>query len=195
LARADERRLVAQEQSIVSGVAGRYATALFELARETDSVDAVGAQLGQFEQLIATMPDMARLVRSPVIPGREKAKALDLVLKSAGIDGIAANFLKLIAAQQRLYGVRDIIRAYRALADQSKNIKHAQVTLAQTPSGRILDDIKQSLKELAGDKVAVDVKIDPAIIGGIIVKLGSRMVDASLRTRLNGIRIAMKEVG
>jgi F-type H+-transporting ATPase subunit delta len=186
---------VAQGNSIVSGVAGRYATALFELAQETDSVDAVGAELTAFEQLIDTMPDMARFVRSPVIPGREKAQALDLVLKSAGIGGYAGNFLRLVAAQHRLFAVRDIIKAYRALADQAKNIRHAQVTLAETPSGKILGDIKQALKDLAGDNVAVDVKIDPAIIGGIIVKLGSRMVDASLRTRLNGIRTAMKEVG
>ena len=179
----------------MSGVAGRYATALFELAQEMGSVDAIGADLTAFETLIDTMPDMARFVRSPAISGAEKTQALDPILKAAGISGYAANFLKLLAAQRRLFAVRDVIKDYRALADRSKQIRHAEVVLAETPSTKMLGDIRQALKDLAGDKVAVDVKIDPAIIGGIIVKLGSRMVDASLKTKLNGMRIAMKEVG
>jgi F-type H+-transporting ATPase subunit delta len=186
---------VAQENSIVSGVAGRYATALFELAQETKSVDAVGAALDTFDKAVADNPDLARFVRSPVIPGTEKVKVLDPILAKLGIDGYAANFLKLVAGKHRLFLVREIIRGYRALVDQSKGVRRAQVTVAEMPSDKVLGDIRQALRDLAGDNVAVDVKVDPAIIGGITVKLGSRMVDASLRTKLNGIRTAMKEVG
>lgn len=192
---AFERRLVAQENTIVSGVAGRYATALFELAQEAGSVDAVAADLARFDQLIATQPDVERFVRSPVFTADEQMKALDPILAAVGISGLAANFLRLVAAKRRLFAVRDMVRGFNAMVDKSRGIARAEVTLAETPSAKVLGDVRQALKDVAGENVAVEVKIDPAIIGGIVVKLGSRMVDASLRTKLTGIRTAMKEVG
>jgi F-type H+-transporting ATPase subunit delta len=192
---AFERRLVAQENTIVSGVAGRYATALFELAQDAGSVDAVAADLARFDQLIATQPDVERFVRSPVFSADEQMKALNPILAAVGISGLAANFLRLVAAKRRLFAVRDMVRGFNAMVDKSRGIARAEVTLAETPSAKVLGDVRQALKDVAGENVAVEVKIDPAIIGGIVVKLGSRMVDASLRTKLNGIRTAMKEVG
>ncbi|MCP8940490.1 F0F1 ATP synthase subunit delta [Alsobacter sp. SYSU M60028] len=186
---------MAQENTIVSAVAGRYATALFELARDAGAVDAVAADLARFDQLIATQPDVERFVRSPVFSAEEQEKALVPILAALGISGLAANFLRLVAAKRRLFAVRDMVRGFNALVDKSRGVSRAEVTLAETPSARVLADVQQALKDLAGANVAVDVKIDPAIIGGIVVKLGSRMVDASLRTKLNGIRTAMKEVG
>jgi F-type H+-transporting ATPase subunit delta len=190
-----ERWPVAQESSIVSGVAGRYATALFELARDEGVVDTVARDLAAFDQVAATQPDVERFVRSPVFSSEEQARALKPVLESLGIGGITANFLQLVTAKRRLFAIRDIVRAFSQLVDQSKGVVRAQVTLAETPSDRVLGEIRQALKDVAGEQVAVDVKIDPAIIGGIVVKVGSRMVDSSLRTKLNGIRTAMKEVG
>ena len=106
---AFERRLVVEENTIVSGVAGRYATALFELAQEAGSVDAVAADLARFDQLIVTQPDMERFVRSPVFSADEQMKALDPLLAAVGISGLAANFLRLVAAKRRLFAVRDMV--------------------------------------------------------------------------------------
>ncbi|MHB2168482.1 F0F1 ATP synthase subunit delta [Alsobacter sp. R-9] len=186
---------MAQENTIVSGVAGRYATALFELAREAGAVDAVKADLDRFAQLIATQPDVERFVRSPVFTAEEQGKALAPILAKIGVTGLAANFLKLVAAKRRLFAVSDMVRAYGALVDKSHGVVRAQVTVADAPSDAVMGEIRKALKDVAGDNVAIDVKVDPAIIGGIVVKLGSKMVDASLRTKLNGIRTAMKEVG
>jgi len=191
----DERSPVAQENTMVSGVAGRYATALYELAREAKSVDAVAADLSLFDAMVSGNPDMQRFVRSPVFSSEEQVAALGPILRATGIKGLAANFLQLVAAKRRLFAVHDMVRAYRAMVDQADGVVRAQVTVAEAPSEKVLGDIKQALKDVAGEKVEVDVKVDPAIIGGLVVKLGSKMVDASLRTKLNGIRTAMKEVG
>ncbi len=186
---------MAQENTIVSGVAGRYATALFELAKESNAVDAVQRDLETFDRLVQTQPDVERFVRSPVFTAEEQLKALSPILDKVGIGGLAAKFLKLVASKRRLFAVHDMARAYGAMVDAANGVVRAQVTVAEQPSEKVLGDIKQALRDVAGEKVAVDVKVDPAIIGGIVVKLGSKMVDASLRTKLNGIRTAMKEVG
>lgn len=186
---------MAQENTIVSGVAGRYATALFDLAKESGAIEAVGRDLDAFDAAIRAQPDLQRFVKSPVFGAEEQGRALEPILAALGIGGLAANFLKLVAAKRRLFAVHDMVRGYRALVDQATGVVRAQVTVAEQPSEKVLGDIKQALREVAGEHVAVDVKVDPAIIGGLVVKVGSKMVDASLRTKLNGIRIAMKEVG
>ncbi len=186
---------MAQQNSIVSGVAGRYATALFELARDEKQVDAVASALDTFKAAVAGNADLSRFVKSPVFSSEEQVKALHPILAKLGITGIAANFLLLVASKRRLFAIDDMVRAYGALVDQAKGTVRAQVTLAETPSERVLAEIRQALKDVAGEHVEVELKVDPAIIGGIVVKVGSRMVDSSLRTKLNGIRTAMKEVG
>jgi F-type H+-transporting ATPase subunit delta len=185
---------VAGEQGIVSGMAGRYATALFELALEGGVVDAVKADLDRFDALVADSADLARLVRSPVFTAEEQLKALRAVLDKAGIGGISAQFLLLVTSNRRLFAVRDMIRGYRALVARHKGEVTAQVTLAERPSAAHLAAIKDALKAMTDKDVQIDVKVDPTIIGGLVVKLGSRMVDSSLRTKLNAIKHAMKEV-
>jgi F-type H+-transporting ATPase subunit delta len=185
---------VAGEDPIISGMAGRYAGALFELALEEKAVDAVKADLEQFDALIAANPDLARLVRSPVFGADEQLKALSAILAKAGIKGIAANFLRVITANRRLFAARDMIRGYRALVARHKGEVSAQITVAEKLSDKNLDALKSALKSVTGGKdIDLDVKIEPAIIGGLIVKVGSRMVDSSLRTKLNAIKFAMKE--
>ena len=186
---------MAGEGAIVSGMAGRYATALFELALEGGALDAVAADLDRFNALVGESADLARLVRSPVFSAEEQVKALAAVLDSAGIGGLAAQFLKLVASNRRLFAVRDMIKAYRALLASHKGEVTAEVTLADRPSDSQLAAIKDALAAVTKKDVKVDVRIDPTIIGGLIVKLGSRMVDGSLKTKLNAIRLAMKEVG
>jgi F-type H+-transporting ATPase subunit delta len=185
---------VAGDEGIVSGMAGRYATALFELALETNAVDAVKNDLDGFDTLVAGSPELTRLVRSPVFSADDQLAALGAVLDKAGIAGIAAQFLKVVTANRRLFAVCDMIKSYRGLVARHKGEVTAQVTLAEQPSAGHLAAIKQALSDVAKKDVQVDVKIDPAIIGGLVAKLGSRMVDSSLRTKLNAIKHAMKEV-
>jgi len=186
---------VADENPNVSGVAGRYATALFELARDEKSVDAVKADLDKFEAMMAESADLARLVRSPVFAADAQTRALSAVLEKAGIGGIAAKFLKVLTANRRLFAVRDVIRTFRTLVARFKGEVSADVTVAEPLNDKNLEALKGALKNVTGKDVDLNIKVDPAIIGGLIVKLGSRMVDSSLRTKLNSIKNAMKEAG
>jgi F-type H+-transporting ATPase subunit delta len=185
---------VAGEQSIVSGMAGRYATALFELALEEKALDAAKADLERFDALIGESADLARLVRSPVFTADEQARALAAVLDKAEIGGIAAKFLKVVASKRRLFAVRQMIRGFRRLVAHHKGEVTADVTLAEPANEAHLALIRSALKSITKKDVEIDVKVDPSIIGGLIVKLGSRMVDSSLRTKLNALKHAMKEV-
>jgi F-type H+-transporting ATPase subunit delta len=184
---------VAGEEPIVSGMAGRYATALFDLARETNAIDAVKADLERFDALVVQNPDLTRLVRSPVFSAAEQLRALAAVLDRAGIGGLAEKFLKLVTTNRRLFAVRDMVKAFRQFVADYKGEATAEVTVAE----RLKDDhvaaLRSALKAVSGKDVDLAIKIDPAIIGGLVVKLGSRMVDTSLRTKLNAIRHAMKE--
>ena len=184
---------MAAGQTIVSGMAGRYATALFELAREGNAIDAVRADLERFDGLIAESPDLLRLVRSPVFSAGEQLAALSAVLQHAGIGGLAEKFLKLVTANRRLFAVRDMIRGFRELVAAHKGEATAEVTVAEPLKDDHVAALKSALKAVSGKDVALAVKVDPAILGGLVVKLGSRMVDTSLRTKLNAIRHAMKE--
>jgi F-type H+-transporting ATPase subunit delta len=187
---------VAGEDTIVSGMAGRYATALFELALDMKSVDAVKAELDRFDTLVAENDDLRRLVRSPVFGAEEQTKALGAVLEKIGMSGLAANFLKLVASNRRLFAVREMIRDYRQLVARWRGEVSAEVTVAEKLSDAHLGELKGALKSVTGGKsVDLNIKVDPAIIGGLTVKLGSRMVDSSLRTKLNAIKHAMKEAG
>ena len=186
---------MAVEDPSVSGVSGRYATALFELARDEKSVDAVKADLARFSAMLADSPDLMRLVRSPVFSAEMQSKALVAVLEKAEISGIAAKFLKVLTANRRLFAVTDVIRAYSALVAKFKGEATADVTVAEALSDKNLDALKTALKSVTGKDVALNVNVDPSIIGGLVVKLGSRMVDSSLRTKLNSIKHAMKEAG
>ena len=185
---------MAADEPTVSGMAGRYATALFELALEEHAIDAVRDDLGRFGAMIDDSADLQRLVRSPVFTAEEQTKALISVLDKAGIGGVAARFLKVVSSNRRLFAVREMIRGFRTLVAQHKGETSATVTVAEKPSEEHLAAIKDALKAVTKKDVQVEVKVDPSIIGGLIVKLGSRMVDTSLRTKLNAIKHAMKEV-
>jgi F-type H+-transporting ATPase subunit delta len=176
-------------------MSGRYATALFELARDEKSIDAVKADLDKFAAMLADSADLARLVRSPVFSADIQGKALAAVLEKAGITGITANFLNVLTANRRLFAINDVTRGFRALVAKFKGEATADVTVAEPLSDKNLDALKTALKSVTGKDVALNVKIDPSIIGGLVVKLGSRMVDSSLRTKLNSIKHAMKEAG
>jgi F-type H+-transporting ATPase subunit delta len=187
---------LAKEESIVSGMAGRYAQALFDLAKERGVTDQVAADLSTFSALITESPDLQRFIKSPVFTAEEQVRALTAVLSRTGISGISANFLKLVAAKRRLFAISDMIRDFNKLHDFAKGLARAEVTVAEPLKDPHVEALKTALAELTGGQsVEITVKVDPSIIGGLIVKLGSRMVDGSLKTKLNSIRTRMKEVG
>jgi F-type H+-transporting ATPase subunit delta len=188
--------IVADEETIVSGMPGRYALALFSLAQDSHTTGEVAAALKTFDGLIAESADLQLLVRSPVFSAEEQIKAVGAVLARAGIFGVAANFIKLVAAKRRLFAIRHMIADYQKLYDAERGVVQAEVTVAAPLSDAHVAELKEALKNATrGKDVEVSVKIDPSIIGGLIVKLGSRMVDGSLKTKLNAIRTRMKEVG
>jgi len=186
---------VAGEDPIVAGMAGRYASALFELAREAKTVDGIKADLDRFAGLLAESADLRRLVRSPVFAAEDQLRALTVILEHAGLGPLAVNFLKLVTANRRLYAIGDMIKAFAVLYARHKGEVMAAVTVAEPLGDRQRRALAGALKSVTAENVALTVTVDPAIIGGLIVKLGSRMVDTSLRTKLNSIRQAMKGSG
>ena len=192
-------RRVAQQDTQdthISGMAERYASALFSLAKEQNAVDSVGSALADFSALIQASPDLQRLVRSPAFSAEDQTRALDAVLNKIGITGLTASFIKLVATKRRLFAIGDMINGYRRLSDAAKGVTRATVTVAEPLSDAQTSALQDALRAITGGKsVEVDVQHDPGIIGGLIVRIGSRMVDGSLKTKLNSIRTRMKEVG
>lgn len=187
---------MAKEETIVTGMAGRYAQALFELAQERHVTETVAADLCSFQELLAENRDLQRLIKSPVFSAEAQVKALTAVLDRAGIGGLAANFIKLVATKRRLFAIADMIAGFHRLNDAFKGVVRAEVTVAEPLSDAHLSALKTALAESSGSNlVDVAVKIDPSIIGGLVVKLGSRMVDSSLKTKLDALSSRMKEVG
>lgn len=177
-------------------MAGRYASALYELAEEQGLTEQVAKDLANFARLVAESDDLSRFIKSPVYSAEEQLKALDSILARAGISGISGNFLKLVAMKRRLFAVADMINDFHKLDDFAKGRIRAQVTVAEVLKDEHVAALKRALADLTGGKsVEVAVKVDPEIIGGLVLKLGSRMVDGSLRTKLNSLRTRLKEVG
>ena len=186
---------MADNTSPVSGVAGRYANALFELAEEAGGLAAVEKDLDRFAALIEESADLKRLVRSPVFSADEQARAVATILERAEIGGLVANLIKVTAANRRLFIVPELITAFKRLAAKSRGEVAAEVTSAEPLSEKHVADLKAALKASLGKDVALATHVDPALIGGLIVKVGSRMIDGSLRTKLNSLKLVMKEVG
>jgi F-type H+-transporting ATPase subunit delta len=186
---------VPDHNSPVSGVAERYATALFELARDSGALDQVKADLDRFTDLMAESADLTRLVRSPVFSADEQLRAVDAVLGRAAIGGAAANLIKVAARNRRLFVVPEIITGFREMLARHRGEASAEVTSAEKLSDRQVAALKEALRGTIGKDVALAEKVDPSLIGGLIVKVGSRMIDTSLKTKLSSIKIAMKEVG
>jgi F-type H+-transporting ATPase subunit delta len=150
--------------SPVAGVAARYASALFELARDERDVDGVAASLDQFDAMLRESPDLRRFVRSPIFTGAEQEAAIVALLEKSGIGGIGGNFIRLAAANRRLFALPDMIRAFRTLVRESKGIVRAEVTVAERPSDAVVEEIKASLRDVARSEIDLDLKIDPSLI-------------------------------
>jgi F-type H+-transporting ATPase subunit delta len=186
---------VAGETDTPSGVAGRYATALFELALEEKSLEDVEAKLNRFEQALDAVEDLNRLVKSPVFTPDEQLRAIAAVLDEIAIDGLTANFLKLIAKNRRLFAAPEMIKAFRALLAKHRGQMSAEVISATKLEDGQIRALKTALKSALDKDVQLEERVDPALLGGLIVRIGSRMIDTSLRTKLNSLKHVMKEVG
>ncbi|MFL5260202.1 MAG: F0F1 ATP synthase subunit delta [Hyphomicrobiales bacterium] len=183
---------MAATSETVAGVPGRYAGALLELAREANEVDRIGADFARFQTLLDESEDLRRLVRSPVFSSDDQLTALEAICAQAGIGGLALNFIRLVTRNRRLFVISEMIKAYRTLVAQSRGEVAAEVTSAESLAEARQRELKTAIKSAIGRDVDLTLKIDPAILGGLIVKVGSRMVDNSLRTKLQNLRIAMK---
>ena len=186
---------VADASHRTSGVAERYASSLFELALEAGSIDAVGADLDKFQSLLDQSDDLKRLIASPVFSAEDQAKAITAITDKAGISGLVGNFLKVVANNRRLFAVPGMISAYRVIAAEHRGEITAEVTSAHALDEAQETELKAALKSVTGKDVAVSVTVDPSILGGLIVKVGSRQIDSSLRTKLSTLKLALKEVG
>lgn len=178
-----------------SGVAERYATALFELAEDTGALDATEADLKRFAGLVEESADLKRLVRSPVFSADEQLRAISAVLDKAEIGGLVGNFIRVVTQNRRLFAVADITHAFGRLLARHRGEVSAEVTSAEPLSEAHLGDLKAALKARLGKDVALETHVDSSLIGGLIVRVGSRMIDGSIKTKLNSLKLAMKEVG
>lgn len=183
---------VSSEAASTFGLAGRYATALFDLAGEQDAIDQVAGDLGSIQDMIDGSEDLRRMVASPVISRGEQGKAMDAVLERAGISDLTRRFTAVVAANRRLFALSDMIGAYRALLSRHRGEVGAEVISSAPLSPAQLDAVTDALGRILGARVAVSEKIDPGLIGGMVVRVGSRMVDSSLRTKLDKLQLVMK---
>jgi F-type H+-transporting ATPase subunit delta len=186
---------VADTSQLISGVAERYASSLFELALEAGSVDAIGADLDRFQAMIDESADLKRFVESPVFSSGDQLRAVSAVLDKAGISGLTGNFIKVAAANRRMFAVPGIVRAFRQIAARHRGEVTADVSSAHALNAEQEKELKAALKGVTGKDVTINVSVDPSILGGLIVKVGSRQIDTSLRTKLSTLKLALKEVG
>ncbi|CCB67928.1 ATP synthase F1, delta subunit [Hyphomicrobium sp. MC1] len=186
---------VATDETSVDGVAGRYASALFELAKESSNIEGIESDLVNFQSLLDESPDLVRLVCSPVIAADDQEKAMAAILDRAGIGGLTANFLKLVTANRRLFVIQDMIKVYRSLAAKARGEITAEVTSAFALNDEQISALKETLKASVGKDVTLQSRVDPSILGGLIVKVGSRMIDSSLKTKLQNMKTALNGAG
>ena len=178
-----------------TGLSGRYATALFELADEETALDDVAHDLALVGAMIEDSEDLRRLIRSPVISRDNQLNAIDAVLEAAGVSQLTRNFIGVVTRNRRLFALPGMIKNYQSLLAAARGEATAEVTSAQPLSDAQMSAVENSIKQAMGTKVAVDAKVDKSLLGGLVVKVGSRMVDTSLKTKLSQLRLAMKGVG
>lgn len=179
----------------ISGVAERYASSLFDLALESGAVEAVASDLDRFQAMIDTSDDLKRLLASPVFSSEDQLNAVNALVAKAEIGPVVGNFLKVVAKNRRLFAVPGMVTAYRQIAARQRGEVTAEVTSAHALDAAQETELKEALKGVTGKDVAISVTVDPSILGGLIVKIGSRQLDTSLRTKLSTLKLALKEVG
>lgn len=183
------------QHTVTVHIARPYATALFELAAELNSVAEIEKSLDAFSAIVGESPDFARFLRSPVITSEEKSKAMEVILEKAKPHKEVANFVDVVARHGRLFALPVMISEFKKLASAARGEVVAEVTSAAALSKAQLKSLSDTLKQKIGKTVKLNTSVDPELIGGLVVKVGSQMIDSSLRTKLTAMKIAMKEVG
>lgn len=186
---------MAADKSITAGIAGRYATALFDLAEEQNALDDVQRDLQTITSLLEESADLVKVVRSPVISRQDQARAMNAVLEAAGAGQTVKNFVGVVAQNRRLFALPGMIRAYNELLAQHRGEVSASVTSALPLSEEQRQKLSDTLKQAVGRDVNIETSVDEGLLGGMVVRVGSRMVDYSLATKLNSLRLSMKGVG
>lgn len=183
---------MATNTSVIGGIADRYATALYELAETAKALDEVAGDLGALKRMIAESPDLAKLVRSPVIGRQAKQNAIMALLAKAGTGDLTRRFIGVVAGNGRTLAMSAMIDAFLSELARRRGEITAEVTSAKPLTDSQLARVTEVLRRVEGGKVAVEPKVDPSLIGGLIVRVGSRMIDFSLSSKLQRLQLAMK---
>lgn len=183
---------MATELAQETGLAGRYANAVFELAQEEKSVETVERDFTALRTLVERNSDLARLVKAPVFSREDQARAMKSVLERMGAARLTTQFVLTLTSKGRLFALADVIRSFDRLLARLRGEVRAQVISARALSDSETVELKAVLKSKLGRDPRLETKVDPTLLGGLVVKVGSRMIDSSLRTKLNGIRVAMR---
>ena len=186
---------MASDEAAGSGLAGRYASALFELADEQKALDQVAGELSTLKSAIAESADMRRFIRSPLYGREDQTKVMAAILDKASAGDLTRRFVMVVAHNRRLFALPRMIDAFLAELAHRRGEVTAQVVAAQDLSESQKDALLSALRQAIGSKVKMDLKIDPGLIGGLVVKVGSRMIDTSLRSKLQRLELAMKGAG
>jgi F-type H+-transporting ATPase subunit delta len=186
---------VAKSSSPISAVAERYAGSLYELAAQANAVAKVEKDLGRFEALLEGSPELSRMIKSPVFSSDEQFRAIEKIADKAGITGLVGNFLRVVARNRRLFAIPGMIKAFREVAAEQRGEVAAEVTSAHALTAAQQNELKAALKSVAGKDVSITASVDPSLLGGLVVRIGSRQIDTSLKTKLNSLKLALKEVG
>lgn len=179
----------------ISGLPARYASALFDLADDANAIDGVSADLDGLSALINDSDDFMRFIKSPVLSREDQAKGIAAIASQAGLNAITQKFLGLVASNRRLFALPDMIRAFQALLAARRGLVTADVTAATELTDAQSQSLSESLKAAVGTSVTMTTKVDPSLLGGLIVRVGSRMVDSSLKSKLQRLKLSMKGVG
>jgi F-type H+-transporting ATPase subunit delta len=185
---------LASETTGVSGLAERYAAALFDLADERRILDEVATDLRQLRAMLQASGDFLRLIRSPVLSRDQQARAMRVIAERADLSQLVRDFLAVVARNRRLFAVPAMIEAFLAKLAARRGEVTAEVVAAQALSEAQLAALNEQLRRSIGSRVSVDVRVDPGLIGGLVVKLGSRMVDGSIKSKLQRLQLAMKSI-
>ena len=185
---------VSSDDPMMASMAGRYAVALFELAKDQKQLEQVERDLASLQGMLNSSADLRRLVLSPVITAENQSKALGAVLEKAGISGLTANFVKLIARNRRLFAASDMMKAFRALIARERGEVSADVASAHALTPEQMQLLSDTLRTSIGKNVRIDTRVDPNLLGGLVVKVGSRMIDSSLRTKLNNLKVVLRGI-
>ncbi|MEN3951890.1 F0F1 ATP synthase subunit delta [Iodidimonas sp. SYSU 1G8] len=186
---------MAAESSMTSGVAGRYAAALFDLAKDAGLLDVVQRDLADLKHLIAENADLAELVRSPLFSRDQQTRAIGAILERAGADPLTRRFLGVVAANRRLFALRGMIDAYTALLAEHRGEMTAEVVSAHPLTDEQANALRDTLSAQLRRTIQLETSVDNSLLGGLIVRVGSRMIDNSLRTKLSNLQLAMKGIG